>query len=72
MQDVKGSFGQRLNDKLDYLIDKNNGSKELKLINMIIKSEQNISVNLTAEEISNFKYAPITSCKVERSFSMYK
>lgn len=51
MQDVEGSFGQRLDDKLDYLIDKNNGLKELKLINMIIKGEQNISVNLTAEEI---------------------
>ena len=42
MQDVKGSFGQRLNDELDNLIDKNNGLKELKLINMIIKGEENI------------------------------
>ena len=28
--------------------------------------------NLTADEIKNFKYAPLTSTDVERSFSLYK
>jgi hypothetical protein len=34
--------------------------------------EEEYSVNMTVEQISSFKYAPITSTEVERTFSVYK
>jgi hypothetical protein len=34
--------------------------------------EEDININLTPGKIASFKYAPITSCDVERSFNQYK
>jgi len=56
---------------------KNNGYKVLKNISAILDGEKTTSRNgipedLTLNDLVHFKYAPITSVDVERSFSSYK
>lgn len=43
-----------------------------KIINEEKTEENNIPEDITADDISNLKYAPVTSVEVERSFSVYK
>ena len=69
---INGQFGDVIREKFNYLIKKNVGFAVLKSINFSIKGEQNENVDFTPDQISCFKYAPITSCDVERSFSKYK
>jgi hypothetical protein len=69
-----GKAGKNAFGKIKYVLDKNNGYKRLKLISDIIngKNDIQLDINLTSEQISAFKFAPITSCEVERSFSKHK
>lgn len=43
-----------------------------KILDGEIESFEGLSENLETNEIVHFKYAPINSVDVERSFSMYK
>ena len=65
-------FGDVICQKLNYLIKKNDGFEVLKRINLSIKGKQNENIDLTSDQVSCFKYAPIPLCDVERSFSKYK
>lgn len=62
--------------KLMQVLTKNPGYSQIKNICGILNGEANSSnegiEELSPEEISVFKYAPIVSCDVERSFSKYK
>ena len=63
------------NDKMKNILGKNQGFKTLSLISKILKNEksfQELTVDYEIDEIRSFKYAPITSCEVERTFSKYK
>lgn len=56
---------------------KNNGFKVLKNISAILDGENTTSrdgipEDLTLNDMVHFKYAPVTSVDVERSFSSYK
>lgn len=73
LNSVQGYFGEEVKVKFENLIGKNNGFKELKNINSILNGQQlQLNANFTPEQLSCFKFAPITSCDVERSFSKYK
>lgn len=70
--DVKGKVGKSVYEKFLSVIEKNEGFKKLKDIAKILCGESVENIELTIEDISNLKYAPITSVDVERSFSIYK
>jgi hypothetical protein len=46
----------------------------LKKISKVLLEEANeeLKINLNPVELASFKYAPITTCDLERSFSQYK
>ena len=62
--------------KFNYVVDKNTGLATLKIIADILQTSQSNETDLveklTPAEIEAFKYAPITSSDVERTFSSYK
>jgi len=60
--------------KLKSVLEKNKGFDTLKKIdNMLCGSfADTINVAFTLPELCVFKFAPVTSCDVERSFSQYK
>ncbi|KAL4113091.1 hypothetical protein QTP88_016779 [Uroleucon formosanum] len=62
-------------EKLKKVIEKNKGFNTLRIISNILNgTEENIMElgDLNASEMVYFKYAPITSVDIERSFSQYK
>lgn len=63
-------------NKLEQVSNKNTGYSDIVAIKNILNgensSENYLTIDYTTEELSNFLYAPITSCDIERSFSKYK
>jgi hypothetical protein len=77
LQEVENAVEKRyqsVSNKFHNILDKNSGFEKMIAINDVINGKViDISgLNLTPEEISVFKSAPITACDVERSFSKYK
>lgn len=68
-------IGIAINKKMENVLDKNKWWKILQNISKIINGEKpdenNIPEDIT-DNISYFKYAPVLSVQVERSFSTYK
>ena len=62
--------------KFEYVLSNNSGYKQIKVINDILKGDQNaindLELDYSPEEIAAFSFAPITSVDVERSFSAFK
>ena len=60
--------------KLQIILNKNYGFQKLCLIEKMISdsSFEKFEEDLTAKEVANFKFAPITSSEVERTFSKFK
>lgn len=64
--------------KFDFVRSKNRGLKIMEMIAGILAGDRNETTEndkikeLTPDEIQAYKYAPITSCDVERSFSVNK
>ena len=71
ISEVKGKEGEEIYSKMQNILAKNQGLQELKTISMIHKGE-NIDTPYSPKEIASFKYAPLVSCDVERSFNVYK
>lgn len=85
LDDVPGIVGENIRKKMANVFDKNPGfdaisvfliftSKTIKIFKRIaiILNGGHIETELPPNVIANFKYAPIQSCDVERSFSIYK
>lgn len=74
MEKVPGQKGKTIQEKMQYLIEKNIGFQIMKQITAILSGKENsiIPSNLTPSMCSCMKFAPITSVDVERSFSTYK
>ena len=74
MTETNGAISEKILQKFKFVLNKNKGLKRILDINTIITGTQieSIENNLTPEEMSVFKWAPITTCDVERSFSRYK
>lgn len=75
INEVEGEVGQQISQKLNTVIQKNNGFSTIKNISRMF-TLTNIDTNLekqyTIKELTSFKHAPITSVDVERSFSTFK
>jgi len=71
INEVQGTMGKEVVCSIKTKLAKNSGLEELTKIAMIHRGE-NVDVPYSAKEICLFKYAPIVSCDVERSFNIYK
>lgn len=76
IKQLKGKYSAKINEKLDYILKDNPGYAKMKAINAIISGDNidldKFGINLSSAEIAAFKWSPITTCDVERSFSKYK
>lgn len=73
IESVLGVVGVKITSKFDAVITKNSGLSELYKISNILSGDRSINIQLLSpDDIACFKYAPITSCDVERSFSRLK
>lgn len=72
----KSKIGKTIYQKFENVIEKNKGYKAMKNISNILERNtsirDDISEELTADDMAYMKFAPVTSCDVERSFSVYK
>uniref|UniRef100_A0A915E3J0 F-box domain-containing protein n=1 Tax=Ditylenchus dipsaci TaxID=166011 RepID=A0A915E3J0_9BILA len=64
-------IGQQVRDKLKYVLDKNPGINRLSEITNVLEGRESC-LNMDPNMIASMKFAPIMSCDVERSFSVYK
>ncbi len=76
---VKGDTGERITNKLESILRNNTGLSELQYIDRVLRNvatDQETAFErlqkLQPDLLGNFKYAPICTCDVERSFSRYK
>jgi len=77
---LKGNRGKLVLTKLQKVFEKNNGLRILEKISKILDGEYDSNLDdfsefpddYSSDDIVYFKYAPITSVDVERSFSAYK
>ena len=76
IENVQGEIGNKITTKFRKSLSKNVNYKNICCISRIIyglKSEEaNPFKDYSPDDISSFKFAPVTSCEVERSFSIYK
>lgn len=70
---VQGQVGKKIVEKMNKVFEKNYGYKHLINVSKIfIGDEVPVDLNLEYSLLNNFKYCPITSVDVERSFSLFK
>jgi hypothetical protein len=69
---IQGTIAQSISKKLGEVINKNDGLTTLTLISKALCGEFSDELKINPQILSCYKYAPITSVDVERSFSMYK
>ncbi|KAH6935102.1 hypothetical protein HPB50_003418 [Hyalomma asiaticum] len=68
-----GPVADRVTSKLKAVLDKNPGFYVLKQVsNVLSGADSKIPVEIRASKVPDYKYAPLTSVDVERSFSAYK
>lgn len=73
LQNVPGDCGKKIKKKIRATLEKKAGLKELRNIVRILCGEfVQEPIQTPQHSISQFKYAPITSCDVERPFLTYK
>lgn len=76
LQMAKGNDGQKVHRKFETVLNKNSGLQILTQISKILSGESidmdGLPEDLTTNDLSFYKFAPITSVDVERSFSIYK
>lgn len=75
LENSPGRYAQSALDKLNSVLSKNPGYNKLIQISDILKGDGHLDPNeeeFSLSDIANFKFAPVTSCDVERSFSQYK
>lgn len=72
LTNIPGPKGEKIKEKCMYVIEKNEGYKTLKCYYEVMSGKANVNLDITPTLLNCFKYAPITSVDVERSFSLYK
>lgn len=76
LNSVSGITGKLINEKFKNVLDKNKGFEVLQQISNVLCDNKIVAdkfpEDLSIQESIYFKYAPITSVDVERSFSVYK
>jgi hypothetical protein len=73
---VQGEVANKVNAKLQSMFERNTGYSTLCYVSDILSgNEAELGGNeqeLSASDLTLFKYSPVTSCDVERNFSRYK
>jgi hypothetical protein len=69
---VPGRVGKIVTTKLNEVLSKNTGYKVLENISNIFKGDIVENFEIEVSLVGKFKYAPLTSVDVERSFSNFK
>ena len=73
---VQGEVTKKVNAKLQSVLERNPGYSTLcKVSDILCGNEAELGGNeqgLSANDLTLFKYSPVTSCDVERSFSSYR
>lgn len=74
LSDVRGDIGQKVVNKLEAVLARNPGYKTFVNVCKILGGEEveNPPANISPGKYHLLKFAPATSCDVERSFSAYK
>lgn len=71
MESATGLQADRVKAKFANIVSKNPGIETIAKFCQIL-SGQNVDCDVSARLIPFYKFAPLTSCDVERSFSIYK
>lgn len=71
MEMAIGENAEQIQEKFKFIVSNNPGIEIMSQICNIL-SGQNNDCNISPNLIPFYKYSPLTSCDVERSFSMYK
>ena len=71
LEEVPGEHGERIREKMETVLKKNPGFDAVQDIAIVLNGGQ-MNTGLAPNVIAKFKHAPIQSCEVERSFSVYK
>ncbi|KAJ4428889.1 hypothetical protein ANN_25882 [Periplaneta americana] len=67
---VPGSVGNKVQNKLEQVLQRNVGLKDLRTASDILAGKNtDLQCNIPVQLVSKLKYAPVTSVDVERSFS---
>lgn len=76
LKEIKVPKGVIIYNKLEQVVEKNEGFKILSTISKVMSGEEtttdDLPEDLQISDFIHFKYAPISSVDVERSFSLYK
>ncbi|XP_025205679.1 uncharacterized protein LOC112601985 [Melanaphis sacchari] len=76
LEHIIDEAGTAIKEKLKNVLEKNCGFNDLKKISSILTGEatsmEGLPEDLNGNDLAHFKYAPITSSDIERSFSRYK
>ena len=76
LHQAQGEVAVKISAKLQNVLQRNPGYSTLCTISDILCGKEvefdNSELELDASDLTCFKYAPVTSCDVERSFSKYK
>jgi len=76
LKSIQGEPGKKVYEKMENVLSKNIGLKTLNQISSIlsgsISTMDGLPEDLTINDLIFYKYTPITSVDVERSFSAYK
>lgn len=73
VRDIPGEIGNCLRNKIEKTEARNPGLMFLRDVSKVLQGESEKQLNgYSASDIASFRYCPVTSCEVERSFSSYK
>lgn len=72
LKSVPGDIGEKVVKKLDSVLLRNPGYNKIAKICSVLRGQNVEDLDIEPNAIASMKFAPITSCDVERSFSAYK
>lgn len=72
LADAPGIVAKKAHTKLVQVLNKNPGFSTLKAVANILSGTDVNACKIPTEDLPRYKYAPVTTCEVERSFSNYK
>jgi len=72
IEEVSSEVGVAIQKKLRYVLEKNRGFETMMILTGDSESMDGLPEELTGDDLKFYKYAPMTSTDVERSFSRYK
>jgi hypothetical protein len=72
IESIPGQKGLRICSKLNSVVQRNNELETLKKIARVLAGETDVDVRRSPAILANYKYAPVTSVDVERSFYKLK